>query len=378
MVAARRDTADGAGWLILGVMTAPAAKQNRRNLRELSHSEPGTHGARIFFVLGDVGCARNSTSKEAAHHGDLVYVRSNDCATWHRGPKVFAWFQYAVHHWPRAHWYGKSEDDGMTRLSSLLRDLRALDARELWYYGIMQLTSSCSFRETCPDAQPSSDWSGCCGGCFAGALAPYPSEHSRCRGRAGSCALPRCRLSAQNGVRLRVGGPHCAEAPIAPFAVGPIEVRSRALARETARCEAARRYMAALSRRGDARRRDCASMDGSQAFTLTMCSPRVLLADATWQRMSYAPSAIRNARVQNETRLVWAHPAKSFARDHAHALWRALADRPYAPPTIHTYELRTSAVPSGGGAISLRETGVVAIPAAVSSRRGEAASAAPR
>ena len=58
-------------------------------------------------------------------------------------------------------------------------------------------------------------------------------------------------------------------------------------------------------------------MDGAQAFSLTMCSKRVRLADATWRRMSYVPSAIRNARGQNETRLVWAHPAKSLAPTQA-------------------------------------------------------------
>ena len=78
--------------------------------------------------------------------------------------------------------------------------------------------------------------------------------------------------------------------------------------------------MAALSRRGELLGQDCASMDGAQAFTLTMCSKRVRLADATWRRMSYVPSAIRNARGQNETRLVWAHPAKSLAPTQARAV----------------------------------------------------------
>lgn len=161
---------DGATWLVLGVMTAPAAKQNRRNLRELSHSEPGvapapglsfsraraprapellssgflsrglrrlpTHNARAVFVLGDCECARNGTIREAAYHRDIVYVKSDDCRTWHRPSKVFAWFQFAVSRWPRASWYAKSEDDGMVRLTSLMRDLGGLDAREPWYYGI--------------------------------------------------------------------------------------------------------------------------------------------------------------------------------------------------------------------------------------------------
>ena len=41
-------------------------------------------------------------------------------------------------------------------------------------------------------------------------------------------------------------------------------------------------------------------MDGAQAFTLTMCSERVRLADATWRRMSYVPSAIRIQRAWAE------------------------------------------------------------------------------
>ena len=149
-------------------------------------------------------------------------------------------------------------------------------------------------------------------------------------------------------------------------------------------------------------------MDGAQAFSLTMCSKRVRLADATWRRMSYVPSAIRNARGQNETRLVWTHPAKSLAPtqaravssqyvgslDHtlrlarstvprcwvprrlsyacdlpaylptclptylpqARAVWRALAERPYLPPPLHTYVLSTEASQSGGGEIRLRAT----------------------
>ena len=155
---------DGATWLVLGVMTAPAAKQNRRNLRELSHSEPGVapapglsfsrartphalelpvHGlpkrnARAVFVLGDCECARNGTVREAENHRDIVYVKSDDCRTWHRPAKVFAWFQFAVSRWPRASWYAKNEDDGVVRLSSLMRDLGGLDAREPWHCGMVK------------------------------------------------------------------------------------------------------------------------------------------------------------------------------------------------------------------------------------------------
>ena len=51
-----------------------------------------------------------------------------------------------------------------------------------------------------------------------------------------------------------------------------LQVRSRPLALQAAGCGHAQRYMAALSRRAELQRGDCASMDGAQAFTLTMCS----------------------------------------------------------------------------------------------------------
>ena len=81
-------------------------------------------------------------------------------------------------------------------------------------------------------------------------------------------------------------------------------------------------------------------MDGAQAFSLTMCSKRVRLADATWRRMSYVPSAIRNARGQNETRLGWAHPAKSLAPTQA----RAVSSQ-YVGSLDHTLRLARSTVP---------------------------------
>lgn len=357
--------------LVLGVMTAPAAHVNRRNLRELSHAEPGlARSTRVVFVLGDVPCAKDSTSQEASRHGDIVYVNSTDCKSWHRAIKVHAWWRLAVERWPQAEWYGKSEDDGLLRVSSLLRDLRALDPRQPWYYGIMAFTSSCVFRDGCPEehsgggagagATSRGAWAGCCGGCFAGALQPYPRDDGLCASGSGACGMPSCAVMAPGRVHARAGSAKCAETPMAPFAIGPVEVRSRPLALTTAGCAHADRYMAALSRRGDALESDCASMDGAQAFTLTMCSPTTLLADATWKRMSYVPSAVRNARGKNETRLAWGHPAKSLGARDARSLWRALGELSYAPAPLHTYRLEAPATPSGGGGpIRLTATGVV-------------------
>ena len=58
---------------------------------------------------------------------------------------------------------------------------------------------------------------------------------------------------------------------------------------------------------------------------------------------------------------MWAHPAKSLATTQARALWRALADRPYVPSPLHTYELSTEASPSGGGEIRLKATDPITV-----------------
>ena len=356
--------------LVLGVMTAPAAHVNRKNLRELSHAEPGlARSTRVVFVLGDVACAKDSTSQEASRHGDIVYVNSTDCKSWHRAIKVHAWWRLAVERWPRAEWYGKTEDDGLLRVSSLLRDLRALDPREPWYYGIMAFTAGCVFREGCPEeggragaTSSRGAWAGCCGGCFAGALQPYPREDGLCASGSGACGMPSCAVMAPGRVHARAGSAKCAEAPMAPFAIGPVEVRSRPLALTTAGCTHADRYMEALSRRGDALESDCASMDGAQAFTLTMCSAATNLADATWKRMSYPPSAVRNARGRNETRLAWGHPAKSLGARDARSLWHALGELSYTPAPLHTYRLEAPTMANGGGGpggLKLTATGVV-------------------
>ena len=84
--------------------------------------------------------------------------------------------------------------------------------------------------------------------------------------------------------------------------------------------------------------------------------------------MSYMPSAIRAARGANQTRLVWAHPAKNLNPGHARTLWRALSDSPYVPSPLHTYELHTAASSTGGGELQLYPTAVLSVPVARSRR----------
>ena len=345
-----RPNANGALELVLGVMTSPSARLNRDNLRALSHAEPDiAQRAHLAFVLGDLHCTRNTTVGEAAKHGDIVYIAAPDCTSWYRAQKFHVWFKFAVRRWPHVPWIGKVEDDAVYRVSSVLRDLSALDHHEPWYYGILAFGGSCSFQEECPGGASAA---GCCGGCFAKALSPYPQQAARCSSGA-TCPKPHCAVD-YDGSRAHHGSAQCPEVVIAPFAIGPIEVRSRPLARQIADCSQSDRYFSALTQRGDALRGDCAAGDAVQAQALTMCAPSVRLADATWRRMSYTGSAMSKGyqdyvRRQGNTTLAWTHPAKSFHPARARELWHAFTDLPYAAQPLHTYRLETAAPSSGGG-----------------------------
>ena len=325
---------------MLGVMTAPGSKRNRQNVREFSRTSNRAKHLHVRFVLGDTACARLPTLVEAALHNDFAFVNSSDCHSWHRAAKVHAWYRYALDRWPQAHWIGKSEDDGMLRIAALQRDLGALDSRDSWYYGIMAWVGLCAFDESCADRDGPA---ACCmGGCFAGGLQPHPAERSACMD--GQCRLPRCQP------RTEPRGHRCARVLSAPFAIGPVEVRSAVLARMIAGCQVAHRYMDSLSAAGDAVRRDCSSMDGNQGLPLIHCAPRLRLADATWRRMSYPHSAIRNSQGRNSSVLGWTHPAKGMSPEAVRRLWAAYASLPYRPAPLQTYEY------AAGG---LRFTGTV-------------------
>ena len=145
----------------------------------------------------------------------------------------------------------------------LLHDLSALDHREPWYYGILAFGGSCTFQEECPGGASAA---GCCGGRFAKALSPYPQQAARCSSGA-SCPMPHCAVG-YGGSRAHHGSAQCPEVIIAPFAIGPIEVRSRPPARQIADCSR-RPIFAALSRRRRAARR-LRRGDAVQAQALTM------------------------------------------------------------------------------------------------------------
>ena len=74
-----------------------------------------------------------------------------------------------------------------------------------------------------------------------------------------------------------------------PFAVGPLEVRSAALAREVAACDYANRYFDAQASRGRLVETECNGCDGAQGHAIGACVAGTLrVADLGWRRQKYA------------------------------------------------------------------------------------------
>ena len=172
------------------------------------------------------------------------------------------WFKFALRRWPHVPWFGKVEDDAVYRVSSVLRE-SALDHREPWYYGILAFGGSCTFQEECPGGASAA---GCCGRCFAKALCAVPAAGGA-PVRAAR-AWPHCAVD-YDGSRAHPRQRAVPEVVIAPFAIGPIEVRAP-LARQIADCSHADKYFGADAARRRAARR-CAAGDAVQAQALAMC-----------------------------------------------------------------------------------------------------------
>ena len=313
-----RPNADGALDLVLGVMTSPSARLNRDNLRALSHAAPDiAQRAHLACVLGDVHCARNSTTSEASKHGDIVYIDGPDCTSWYR-----AEFR-VVHPVRRCRMYRGSPRWRTTPCTEFepAADRRARPPRAvvLRHPG---LGGSAPSRRV-------SWWRqrrGYCGGCFAKALSPYP-QAARCSSGAScpchaapSATAATARTTAARSVlrwssrRLPSARSRCAAG------------RSRGRS-PTAIC---RPMFAALSRRGDALR-DAAS-DAVQAQALYVraigaTGRRDVAADELHgvsheQGLDYVRSRY--------TTLAWSHPAESFKP--ARSRLACFTDLPYAAP----------------------------------------------
>jgi hypothetical protein len=236
--------------LVLGVLADPANAASRDAMRRTWLLDPAvTTGAAIVrFVIGALAPCAQDTLGEARSHGDVAYVNTSDCAPWHASSKVHAWFAYALLRFPSTPWFGKAEDDSMLRVGSLLADLALLrsssSARHVLYGANMQWIAHCRQRRSAARARSGAvdptTWSRrtCAQGCWLGTLAREITSSGRSR-------PARCERGF-DGAAVLPGSADCPILPYAPFAPGPLDVRSAPLARLVATCGYARSYFASM------------------------------------------------------------------------------------------------------------------------------------
>lgn len=330
--------------LAIGVISDPRAGLIREAARASWFRDPAvlTGQTWVRFVLGDVPCAKDAASDEAREFGDISFVDAQDCKKWHSAGKVHAWYKHALEK-TAAPWLAKMEDDGMLRVSALLHDLGRL--RHAEYYGVLRWGSSCIRRADGDECPPS---------CFAGDF----------EGRQRSaCRVPRFKAARWSGCRWSAWEPRtkcCDDACAAPdrmvsapFACGPLDVRSRVLARRLAGCAAADRLFRAAATESERGAAMCISTDGAQGAALTLCHARheLRLADATDARfeMGHCHDCGRCGRGS----VLLHHPLKepglrrheSKAQRRERVLdswatrWRAITRHQYTPPPLPEYSL---------------------------------------
>lgn len=229
--------------LALGIISDPREVRRRARIRETWLPINST-AVVSYFVLGNVSTcvSKDIIAAETAAHSDLVCVPTGDCVKWYSPLKVHAWFVFALEKWPHAAWFGKMEDDGMLKITALLNELRALGIRRSApvYIGMMQWTGSCTLNE----ARREGGGEQKCGGCWAGWFSYGGSNASsvwdRPRLRAGLGSDNCAGLVARERDRFE-----CPRARLSPFACGPLDVRSNALAGTVARCDVRLRHIQA-------------------------------------------------------------------------------------------------------------------------------------
>ena len=304
--------------LALGVLSAPAAHARRHAARGSWLQDPAVIDGRVAvrFVLGYMLSTDGHGGPQTAEHAacralcvaardsssDTVLVDAPDCKMWHSPAKVHAWFKHALQAFPATPWIGKTEEDAMLWPTALVVDLASLPSGVL-YYGIMGWQGSCrsgaasaaAVAANAAAAQRALD-AGVAHGSGASAA---PVECSGCYGHPvsdgiGLCRSATCRAAGPgspiNRRCCQVGCPKSVR--MAPFAVGALDVRSRALASDVARCAYADYYFALISRVSSARGIMCTTTDGAQGHAIGEChapmsSPQgMLMADAGRSRLT--------------------------------------------------------------------------------------------
>ena len=282
--------------LALGVMVEPRNGAYRTAARQTWMIDAVQH-ATVKFVAGDVACAHQALAAEQKEYDDVVFVASDDCKKWHSPAKIHAWYTFALEKYPDALWIAKMEDDGMLWTQALLTAIASVRQRGSVYLGMMQWQGGCWLsekrtvdKESGAEVQPCA---GCWGGWFQGG-APAPRH-----------CMPMWRANWAGAVKERTD--ECPRFFMAPFACGPFEARSRKLAETVSRCDYARRYFDAMSRRGNARQDWCVSADGGQGHAVGACSRSVHIADFGYHRQKYA--TVQQLNESNSVLIV--HPIKS-------------------------------------------------------------------
>ena len=300
-------------FLALGILAVPADRASRDSLRATMLRDEAVLSGRavVRFVIGAsrlavASCLRASKVKaEHLQHGDIAFVNASDCQPWYASHKVHAWYASALRAYPNTPWLGKSEDDALIKLSSLLSLVPLVpSAPRFDYFGAdLQWIAHCSVRRRLlskprPAKAMSEEFRGfaarsCAQGCWLG----------RVRGgfSAGACT------KAFDGRPLAAGSEDCSEGlHYGAFFPGPFEMRSRRLARAVSGggCASADTYFASLVERGEAIADECASTDGAQGYAISACLGGAPLVVADMGRRVQAYASLATARSLNRSRLV--------------------------------------------------------------------------
>lgn len=257
----------------IGIMVVPSNAAYRAAARQTWLNEAIKHATAVF-VAGDVPCAHTALDREAGLHGDIVFVDSDDCKKWHSPAKIHAWYTYALKAYPQATWIAKMEDDGILWTKPLVAALGSVRQRGSVYAGMMHWQGGCEHSDLRSASGAEQACAGCWGGWFNGG-APAPRH-----------CMPMWRTGWPGSVKTNV--PECPSFHLAPFACGPFEARTRHLALAVSRCEYAKNYFSAMSRRGTARSDWCVSADGGQGHAVGACVRTVHIADLGPHRQKYA------------------------------------------------------------------------------------------
>ncbi|KAL1521590.1 hypothetical protein AB1Y20_021249 [Prymnesium parvum] len=304
--------------VVMGVMVIPSNRRNRDAVR-------ATWGAAaaprmlVRFVAGDVRCARSEMQAEQLQYGDCSFVDSKDCSKVHSPAKVYAWFNYAASTWPDVPWIGKMEDDGIVWPSALFIDLDALGPRahlDAVYVGMMQWHGSCLMSEGSDAPGRQQLCKGCWGGWFSGGRPPSSN----------------CPPLMERGMVLEsttgpLGSHSCPLLRFAPFACGPLDVRSRPLALAMAKCEYASRFFQEVSRRGERTRKLCYSADGAQGTAMSSCMSPLSIVDLGPGRQRFATAR----QLNNTNGVMIVHPIKTGILAEWNFMWNFLRRGPYRP-----------------------------------------------